>query len=49
MTIDELNTALLVGAGILIVAVLAVRLSSRAGLPSLLLYLGIGAALSGSD
>lgn len=48
MTIEELNTALLVGAGVLIVAVLAVRLSSRAGLPSLLLYLGIGAALSAS-
>ena len=48
MSIDELNIALLVGAGVLIGAVLAVRLSSRAGLPSLLLYLGIGAALSGS-
>ncbi len=47
MTIDELNVALLVGAGVLLIAVLAVRLSSRAGLPSLLLYLGIGAALSG--
>ena len=48
VTIDELNIAMLVGAGVLIVAVLAVRLSSRAGLPSLLLYLGIGAALSAS-
>jgi cell volume regulation protein A len=47
VSIDELNIALLVGAGVLMVAVLAVRLSSRAGLPSLLLYLGIGAALSG--
>ena len=48
MTIDKLNVALLVGAAVLIVAVLAVRLSSRAGLPSLLIYLGIGAALSAS-
>ena len=48
VTIDELNVALLVGAGVLLVAILAVRLSSRAGLPSLLLYLGIGAVLSWS-
>lgn len=48
MSIDELNVALLVGAAVLLVAVVAVRLSTGAGLPSLLLYLGIGALLGGS-
>ncbi|MFL6129796.1 MAG: potassium/proton antiporter [Mycobacteriales bacterium] len=35
----------LAGAAVLLVAVLAVRVSSRLGLPSLLLYLGIGVAI----
>lgn len=48
MSIDQLNLALLVGGAVLLVAVVAVRVSSRAGLPSLLLYLGIGALLGGS-
>ncbi|WP_243058084.1 potassium/proton antiporter [Nocardioides sp. SR21] len=38
----ELNLVLLVGAGLLLVAVAAVRVSTGAGLPSLLLYLAIG-------
>jgi cell volume regulation protein A len=39
---DELNLALLLGAGVLLVAVAAVRLSTRLGLPSLLVYLALG-------
>ena len=38
----------LVGAGVLLAAILAVRVSARAGLPSLLLYLGIGVLLGDS-
>ncbi|MGH3497962.1 MAG: potassium/proton antiporter [Nocardioidaceae bacterium] len=45
MPIDQLNAVLLVGAAVLLVAVLAVRVSVRAGLPSLLLYLGIGVVM----
>ncbi|HSX68669.1 potassium/proton antiporter [Nocardioides sp.] len=41
----DLNLVLLVGTGVLIAAVVAVRLASGAGLPTLLLYLGIGVAL----
>ena len=41
-TLEQLNSALLVGALVLIVSVAAVRLSVRSGLPSLLIYLGIG-------
>lgn len=41
-TISNLDHSLLVGALVLLVAVAAVRLSVRSGLPSLLLYLGIG-------
>nr|BFE75272.1 hypothetical protein GCM10020092_085730 [Actinoplanes digitatis] len=37
-----LDLALLVGAAVLLVAVAAVRLSTRLGLPSLLVYLFIG-------
>jgi cell volume regulation protein A len=40
-----LDLALLVGAGVLLVAVAAVRLSVRLGLPSLLVYLLIGMAI----
>jgi len=44
----ELNLVLLVGTGVLIAAVAAVRLSSRAGLPTLLIYLAIGLAIGES-
>ncbi len=43
--VDQLNVALLVGGLVLLVAVLAVRLSDRSGLPTLLLYLGLGLAV----
>jgi cell volume regulation protein A len=42
VTVDSLGTVLLEGAAVLIVAVAAVRLSARSGLPSLLLYIGLG-------
>src|SRR4051794_41231335 len=47
MTFDvhQLDAFLLVGAGVTLLAILAVRVSSRAGLPSLLLYLLMGVAL----
>ena len=48
MDIHELDTLLLVGSAVLIVAVLAVRLSVTAGLPSLLAYLGLGVLLGSS-
>jgi len=41
----EVNIALLLGAGVLLVAVGAVRLSTRVGLPSLLVYLALGVAV----
>lgn len=41
-TLHELTPALLVGSVVLLVSVAAVRLSTKSGLPSLLLYLGIG-------
>jgi cell volume regulation protein A len=40
--VDSLGTVLLVSSVVLLVAVAAVRLSTRSGLPSLLLYIGIG-------
>ena len=43
--VHQLDTVLLVGSGITLLAILAVRLSSRAGLPSLLIYLLMGVAL----
>ncbi|KGN36513.1 potassium/proton antiporter [Knoellia subterranea] len=43
--LHALSVALLVGAAVLITSIAAVRLSTRSGLPSLLLYLGIGLAL----
>jgi len=46
--LDDLTMALLVGSLVLVVAVAAVRLSVRSGLPSLLLYLGIGLLLGES-
>lgn len=45
---NELNLALLIGTAVLIAAITAVRLSTRAGLPTLLLYLAIGVALGES-
>ncbi|MGZ6825773.1 MAG: potassium/proton antiporter [Mycobacteriales bacterium] len=39
------DLGLLLGCGLVLVAVLAVRLSSRTGVPALLVYLGIGVAL----
>ena len=45
MTVDHLNTFLLEFSVILMVAVVAVRISTRSGLPSLLLYLGIGVVI----
>ncbi len=45
---DDFELLALVGGGVLLAAILAVRVSARAGLPSLLLYLGIGALLGES-
>jgi potassium/hydrogen antiporter len=44
----SIDTALLVGAAVLLVAVLAVRVSARAGLPSLVVYLFLGMAIGES-
>ena len=43
--VHQLNFVLLVGSAVTILAILAVRISSRAGLPSLLVYLLMGVAL----
>jgi cell volume regulation protein A len=43
--VHDLDAFLLVGSAVTLLAILAVRVSSRAGLPSLLLYLLIGVAL----
>ena len=50
MTFDvhQLNLFLLVGSAVTLLAILAVRVSSRAGLPSLLIYLLMGVALGES-
>jgi cell volume regulation protein A len=45
VTVDQLDLLLLVGAVVLLVAIAAVRLSVGSGLPSLLLYLGLGLLL----
>ncbi|MEV4329839.1 potassium/proton antiporter [Streptomyces sp. NPDC049597] len=45
MTVHQLNELLLICSLVLLIAVAAVRISSRSGLPSLLLYLGIGIAM----
>ncbi|MCM2579067.1 potassium/proton antiporter [Streptomyces meridianus] len=45
MTVHHLNELLLISSLVLLIAVAAVRLSSRSGLPSLLVYLGIGVAM----
>lgn len=44
-TLHDLTPALLVGSVVLLVSVAAVRLSVKSGLPSLLIYLGIGLAI----
>ena len=50
MTFDvhQLDTFVLVGSAVTLLAILAVRVSSRAGLPSLLVYLLMGVALGES-
>ncbi|MFF1822212.1 potassium/proton antiporter [Kribbella sp. NPDC058245] len=48
MNVAELDQILLAGAVVLLVAVVAVRLSGRLGLPSLLIYLGMGLLLGES-
>ncbi|MFF0203623.1 potassium/proton antiporter [Streptomyces sp. NPDC005017] len=48
LTVHDLNQLLLVCSLVLLVAVAAVRISSRSGLPSLLIYVGIG-VLMGQD
>ncbi|HET7327622.1 MAG TPA: potassium/proton antiporter [Nocardioidaceae bacterium] len=48
MDIEQLDTYLLVGSGVLLAAVVAVRASLRVGLPSLLFYLFIGVLLGES-
>lgn len=45
LTVHTLNELMLVCSLVLLVAVAAVRVSSRSGLPSLLIYLGIGVAI----
>jgi len=45
MTPEEFSRVLLLSSGVLLLAVLAVKLSARTGLPSLLLYLGLGLVL----
>ncbi|MER5929596.1 potassium/proton antiporter [Streptomyces sp. NPDC002054] len=45
LTVHQLNELLLVSSLVLLIAVAAVRVSSRSGLPSLLIYLGIGIAI----
>ena len=46
--VDQLNAFLLVGSAVTLMAILAVRASTRAGLPSLLIYLLMGVALGES-
>jgi cell volume regulation protein A len=48
VTVHQLDLLLLVGAAVLLVAIAAVRLSVGSGLPTLLLYLGLG-LLMGQD
>lgn len=46
--VDQLDRVLLVGSGVILVAILAVRASVRVGLPSLLVYLLLGVVLGES-
>ncbi|MFJ2111337.1 MULTISPECIES: potassium/proton antiporter [unclassified Streptomyces] len=48
LSVHHLNELLLISSLVLLIAVAAVRISSRSGLPSLLLYLGIG-VIMGQD
>ena len=48
MDADQLDQILLIGSGVLVLAVLAVRISVTAGLPSLLVYLFLGLLLGSS-
>jgi cell volume regulation protein A len=48
VTAEDLGLNLLVGAGIVVAAVVAARLAHRAGLPALLVFLGLGLALGES-
>jgi cell volume regulation protein A len=48
VNVHDLNQILLIGSAVLIVAVMAVRLSVTAGRPSLLAYLGLGLLLGSS-
>lgn len=48
MPSEQLDTVLLAGAGVLLAAILAVRVSVGVGLPSLLVYLAIGVLLGES-
>lgn len=48
MSIEELDGVLLAGAAVLLAAILAVRISARAGFPILLLYIGLGILLGES-
>ncbi len=45
---EHLNLSVLLGCAVLLVALLAVRLASRTGLPALLLYLALGVAVGES-
>jgi cell volume regulation protein A len=45
MTVGQLDQVLLVGAAVLLLAVVAARVAARTGLPSLLLFLGLGVLL----
>ncbi|MEU5611246.1 potassium/proton antiporter [Streptomyces sparsogenes] len=45
LTVHHLNELLLICSLVLLVAVVAVRVSTRSGLPTLLIYLGIGVAI----
>ncbi|MFD8866386.1 potassium/proton antiporter [Streptomyces sp. NPDC059590] len=45
LTVHHLNELLLICSLVLLVAVAAVRVSSRSGLPTLLIYLGLGVAI----
>lgn len=45
MTIDELSSTLLLSSFVLLIAVVAVRFATRTGMPSLIVYLGIGVVL----
>ncbi len=45
MTVERLNLVLLIGSLVLLVAIVAVRFANRVGLPSLLVYVGLGLLL----